>query len=385
MSTGISSILHTAMLIVAHRPVALPWGQLTTGLPLQYTPTASKTTLRITLKSNNARILSEKGIYTLTFLSLAEIASSATSTNGLEYVEPRSQKKPTFAASILSPHIQFMITATGDLPVYIVTDVLRAIQELTHYAYLLEIVFEVFRDTDPTSVPIASGCLAIDCGLQRGILLSRDLEYANFSATNLTAAPSRRILTSLAPVSLVLPHEVESVAVAYDHLMNSLPIPDQSFADVADRILANTTNLIIANRGDGPLPFYENTQRRLFHYVDTWGSSFGISLLQVNAPGVGFTLDQAVMALKATQDKMGYGSMMESRLKFTVDGTMVGWGCLRYTNTSTFRCIMPTYWTSASVGSRKYRCFLDVSQDTDTSIESISDAASPMFDVNDAA
>ena len=360
MSTGISSILYTAMLIVAHRPVALPWTQFTAGLPLQYTPTASKTTLRITLKSNHAQLLIHEGIYSLTFLTLADIASSAASKNGLEYIEPRSQKKPTFASSILSQRVQFMITATDDLPIYIVTDVLRAIQELTHYVYLLEIVFEVFRDTDPTSVPMASGCLAVNCDLQEGMLLSRDLEHANFSATNLTAAPSRRRLSSLAPLSLVLPHEVTSVAVAYDHLMNALPIPDQSFADVADRILANITNLIIANRGDGPLPFYEDTHRRLFHYVDTWGSSFGISLLQVNAPGVNFTLDQAVMALEATQNKMGYGSMMESRLKFMVDGTMVGWGCLRYTNTSAFRCIMPTYWPSANVGSRKYRCFLDV-------------------------
>ena len=252
-----------------------------------------------------------------------------------------------------------MITATDDLPIYVVTDVLRAMQELTHYVYLLEMVFEVFSDTDPTSSPIASGCLAMDCGLGSGAVLSRDLEYANFSATNLTAAPSRRLLSSLAPVPLVLPHEVESVAVAYEHLMSAHSIPDQSFADVADRILANITNLIIANRGDGPLPFYDNTQRRLFHYVDTWGSSLGISLLPMNTPGSNFTLDQAVMALKATQDKLGLGSMMESRLEFTVDGTMIGWGCLRYINTSPFRCIMPTEWTSSSAGSRKYRCFLD--------------------------
>ena len=355
MSTGISSIIDTAMLIVAHRPVALGWSQLTTGLPLQYTPTASKTTLRITLKSNNAQPLVEKGIYSLTVLSLADIASSTTSTNGLEYIRHRSQQNSTFASSLLSPRIHFMITATDDLPIYVVTDVLRAMQELTHYLYFLEMVFEVFSDTDLTSFPIASGCLAIDCGLQRGTVLSRDLEYANFSATNLTAAPSRRLQSSLAPVTLVIPHEVESVAVAYDHLMDALSIPDQSFADVADRILTNITNLIIANRGDGPLPFYENTQRRLFHYVDTWGSSLGISLLPMNTPGVNFTLGQAVTALEATRDKMGLGSMMESKLEFTVDGTMIGWGCLRYTNTSAFRCIMPTAWTSSPVGSRKCR------------------------------
>ena len=361
MSVGISSIIYTVMLIFAHRPVKLSWSLLTTGLPLQYTPTASKTTLRITLKSIHAQSLREKEVYSLTVLSLADIASSAASTNGLEIIRrPSSRKNSTFAALLPSSHIHFKITATDDLPIYVVTDVLRAVQELTHYLYMLEMVFEVFRDTDPTSLPIATGCLAIDCGLQRGLVLSRSLESANFSATNFTAAPSRRILSSLASVALVIPHEGDPVTVAYDHLMDSLPVPDQSFADVADRILANITNLIIANHGDGPLPFFEDTQRRLFHYVDIWGSNLGISLLQTLTPGVNFTLGQAVEALKATRDKLGYGSMMESRLKFMVDGAMVGWGCLRYTNSSAFRCIMPSAWTSSSVGSRKYRCFLDV-------------------------
>ena len=282
-----------------------------------------------------------------------DIALSTASTHGLEYIRCGSQKNSTFASSLLSSHIHFMVTATDDLPIYVVTDVLRAMQELTHYSYLLEMVFEVFSDTDPTSLPIASGCLAIDCGLQRGTMISRDLENANFSATNLTAAPSRRLQSSPAPISLISPVEYDSVAVAYDHLMDPLSISDQSFADLADRILANITSFIIANRGDGPLPFYGNTQRRLFHYVDTWGSNFGISLLPMNIPGAEFTLVTAATALQATRDKIGFGSMMESRLKFTVDGTMVGWGCLRYHNTSAFRCIMPTGGPYSSAGSRK--------------------------------
>ena len=346
---------YTAILIVALRPIAVTWSDLTTGLPLQYTPTASKVTLRLTLKSRNAQGLSGKGIYSLTFDSLVDIALSTASTHGLEYIRPGSQKNATFAASLLSPHIHFKVTATDDLPIYVVTDVLRALQELTHYLYFLEIVFEVFSDADPTSLPIASGCLAFDCGFQRGTgtMLSRDLEHANFSATNLTAAPSRRLQSSPAPVSLIRPVEDDSVAVAYDHLMDPLSISDQSFADLADRILANITNFIIANQGDGPLPFYGNTQRRLFHYVDTWGSNFGISLLSMNIPGIEFTLITAAMALQATRDKIGFGSMMESRLEFTVNGKMVGWGCLRYHNTSAFRCIMPTGGTYSSVGSRK--------------------------------
>ena len=352
---GYPSIIYTAMLNVAHRPVAQLWSLLTTGSPLQYTPTVSNTTLRLTLKGNNAGVLLENGIYSLTVLSLADIAESTASSNGLEYIQPRNQKNATFAASFLSPHIQFMVTATDNLPIYVVTDVLRAFQELTHYLYFLEMVFEVFSNTDPTSLPIASGCLALNCDNQGATVLKRGLEYANFSASNLTAAPSRRLQSSPAPVSLVMPHEVDSVVVSYDHLMDALSISDQTFADVADRILANITSLIIANGGDGPLPIYEKTQRRLFHYVDTWGSSLGISLLPMNTPGVNFTLAQAATALEVTRDKMGFGSMMESRLKFTVDGKMVGWGCLRYTNTSAFRCIMPSYWPSSEVSSRKYR------------------------------
>ena len=350
--------MNTAMLIVAHRPVAQDWSLLSNDLPLQYTPTASNTTLRITLKSNDAQPLIENGIYSLTVLSLADIAVSTASTNGLEYIRPVNQGNSTFAVSLLSPFIHFVVTATDNLPIYVVTDVLRAMQELTHYVWMLEMVFEVFSDTDSTSLPIASGCLARSCGFYRGTVMSRDLEYANFSATNLTAAPSRRLQSSYAPVSLVQPIELDSISVAYDHLMDARSIPEQSFADVADRILANITNLIIANKGDGPLPLYSNTDRRLFHYVDTWGSNLGISVLPINIPGVDFSLNQAAMALDATQDKLGHGSMMESRLKFMKDGIMVGWGCLRYVNTSPFRCIMPDAGTSSSAGSRKYRSFL---------------------------
>ena len=352
--------MNTAMLIVAHRPVAKDWSQLSNDLPLQYTPTASNTTLRITLKNHNAQPLIENGIYSLTIQSLADIAFSTASTNGLEHIRPSNQKNSTFAASLLSPFIHFVVTATDDLPIYVVTDVLRAMQELTHYLYILEMVFEVFSDTDSTSLPIASGCLARSCGFYPGTLVSRDLEYANFSATNITAAPSRRLQSSYAPVPVVLPVDLYSMSVDYDHLMDARSIPEQSFADVADRILANITNLIIANKGDGPLPLFGDSQRRLFHYVDTWGSNLGISLLPMNIPGVDFTLNEAAMALYATQDKLGHGSMMESRLKFTKDGITVGWGCLRYVNTSPFRCIMPNAGTASSAGGRKYRSFLGV-------------------------
>ena len=345
--------LSSVVLIVAHRPVAVPWGQLTTGLPLQYTPTASNTTLRITKRGHNPQGVDHAGIYTLTVLSLAEIAISAAATNGVEQLRPNDQANATFASFYPSSYLHFMVTANDNLPIYVVTDVLRAMQELSHHLYLLELVFEVFSETSSTSLPIASGCLARNCGFPSETVLSRDLEYVDHVATNSTAAPSRRLQSSLA--SLARMNGLESVKVTYDHLMDPLSITDQSFADVADRILANVTDLVIANQGDGPLPLYGNAQRRLFHIVDTWGSNLAISLLPMSLPGIKFTLGQAAMALKATQQNLGHRSMMESRLKFMVDGTLVGWGCLRYTNTSSFRCFMPTAGIGSSVGSRKYR------------------------------
>ena len=284
---------------------------------------------------------------------MADIASSTATTNGNDHIWRHGSNNSTYATSYPPSHIHFLMTAADHLPIHIVMDVLRAMQELTHYLLFLELVFEVFSDTNPTSPPIASGCLALHCGSQDGTVQSRDLEYANFSATNFTSAPPRRLQSSIAPIKLTKLNELESVAVSYADLKDALVIHEQSFADVADRILANITDLIIANKGDGLLPFYGTSRRRLFHYEDTWGSNLGISLLPSNLPGINFTLGQAAMALKATQNNISSGAMVESSLEITVDGSMVGWGCLRYTNTSVWRCLMPTPGSSSGVGSRK--------------------------------
>ena len=343
----------TAELTIMHRPVTQIWDLLSAGLPLVYTPTESETTLRLTLKTNNAQNIDLSAIYHLTLMSLADIATSTAMTNGNGYIRHVGQKNSTYASSYQPSRVQFMVTATSHLPIHVVTDTLRAMQELTHYLYFLDVEFEVFSHTSPTNVPLASGCLALDCGFRAKSVQSRDLEYANGSATNFSAAPSRRLQSSSAPIQLVNLHESEPVAVTYEDLQNPLPIHDQSFVDVADRILANITDLIIANKGDGPLPFFGRTPRRLFHYEDTWGSNLGISLLPYNPQGNDFTLYQAAMALKAIEDKFVQGPMVESKLRITVDGSMVGWGCLRYTNTSAWRCLMPTAGTTSSVGSGK--------------------------------
>ena len=346
-------VLYTTMLTIVHRPGA---HVLTTGKPLQYTPTASNTTLRLTLKDENARALDSSQIYSLTVLSLADIALSSTSANGNEYIRRSGQQNSTFATSYPPSDLHFWMTATDDLPLYAVTDVLRAIQDLTHYLHFLEVVFEVFSDT--ASFPFASGSLALENGTQLQPAKGKGLEYINLTTVNLTSAPSRSPIPSLPPISLTEYKKLESVAVDYDDLHNPLPIHAQSFADVADRILANITDLIIANQDDGPLPLLSAGNQRLLRYVDIFGSTLGISLLPVRLLGVEFTLGQAAMALRATEKRLGNGPMVESRMRFYVDGTMIGWGCLRYTNTSTFRCILPTGGTFSSVGSGKKFSFL---------------------------
>ena len=242
------------------------------------------------------------------------------------------------------------MTAPDNLPVRAVTDVLRGFQELTHYLYFLELTFDVFNDSSPASAPIASGCLAFDCSTAQAIQ-TRDVEIANLSQINASSVPSRRLQSTAVHIPLTSLRRINSVSVNFDELQHPLPISGQSFADVADRILANITNLIIAHQGDGLLPFF-STGRRLFHYVDTWGSNLGISLLPYNLLGVNFTLSQAAMALKATQNQFDSRPMRESLLQIEVDGVMVGWGCLRYTNTSAWRCLMP--YPNTQVGGREW-------------------------------
>ena len=245
-----------------------------------------------------------------------------------------------------------MMTASDHLPVNTVTDVLRGMQELTHYLYFLELAFEVFSDISPTSPPVASGCLAFDCGSQIEMVQTGDLEYANTSIVNFTSEAPRQLHSSIAPIQLTTFNELEAVVVSYDHLKKPLPVYGLSFADVATRMLADITDLITANQGDGLLP-PNSHGKRILRYVDSWGSNLGISLLPSNLLGTNFTLGQAAMALKITQDNLNSRPMVESRLEIMVDGSMVGWGCLSYANASAWRCLMPTPGSTSSVGSRK--------------------------------
>ena len=338
--------------MMMHRPGARRH-LLATGPPLQYTPTASNTTLRFTLKDHKAQALDSSQIYSLTVLSLADIAISTAIATGNYDIRHSGQKNSTFATSYRPSDIRFSMSATDGLPIYAVTNVLRAMQDLTHYLYLLELVFEVFSDTSPTSPPIASGSLALESGSEAHPVKGRDLEYVNPSAVNLTSAPSRPPLSPIDPVSRAKYNKLASVAVTYDDLKNPLSIHGQSFADVAVRILANITDLIIANQGDGLLPSRSTDGRRLLRYEDTWDSYLAVSLLPVNPLGINFTLGQAAMTLRDMQNRLNNGPMVESRMRITVDGTMVGWGCLRYTNTSDFRCILPTELSGSRVGSGK--------------------------------
>lgn len=333
-------------------PVVQGWSLLSTDLGIQYTPTESNITLRLTLKDNNAQNLEPSQIYNLTVLALADMASSTITTKGNKDF-PSGPKNSTFATSYAPSNLQFMMTTSDRLPVYAVTDVLRGMQELTHYLLFLELAFEVFSDTSPTSSPIASGCLALHCGSQIETVQTRDLGYANASTANFTGAPSRRLQSSTSPVQLTTLDDPKAVSVNYEDLKNPLPIHDQSFADVATRMLANITDLVIANQGDGPLPLSSRNKSPLLRYVDTWGSNLAISLLPASFVGIKLTLGQAAMALKTTQESLSTRPMVESRLEIMLDGSMVGWGCLMYANTSAWRCLMPDPPATASVGSRK--------------------------------
>lgn len=373
MSTDVFYNLSHGRAYCLYSPVVQTWELLSIDSPILYTPTESTVTLRITLKDNKAQIVNTPTIYNLTVLGLANIASSTASTNGNRYLPHFNPGNSTFVTSGTPSNFQFMMTTFDYLPIYAVTDVLRGMQELTHYLYILELAFDVFSDTSPTSSPIASGCLAYDCDSQiKGsieMVQPRNLEIANSSAANFTSAPSRQLQSSIAPIQLTTFDELEAVAVTYDDLKDALPIYDQNFADVATRMLANITNLIIAEQGDALLPLNGRGSQRILRYVDTWGSNLGISLLPINLLGRNFTLGQAAMALKITQDNLNNGPMVESRLQIMLDGSMIGWGCLSYANTSAWRCLMPSPGSSSSVGSREEIPLLDVRRDADKQID----------------
>ena len=379
MSTNVLYNLSRGHAYCLHSPLVQNWTLLSTDLPILYTPKESNTTLRITLKDDNAQIVHAQTIYNLTVLGLANIASSTASTNGNPYYPHFNPRNPTFATFDTLSNRQFMITASDYLPIHAVTDALRGMQELTHYLYFLELAFEVFSDPSSRSSPIASGCLAIECSSQLEgsieTVQTGSLEIANSSAANFTSARMEKPQSSIAPIQLTIFDKLKTVAVTYDELKNPLPIYDKSFADVATRMLANITNLIIAEQGDVLLPLKGHGSQRILRYVDTWGSSLGISLLPVNLLGINFTLGQAAMALKIIQDNLNNGPMVESRLQIMLDGSMIGWGCLRYVNTSAWRCLMPSPGSSSSVGSREGITFLDVHQGADKQIESISAAS----------
>lgn len=320
-------------------------------MPILYTPTESNITLRLTLR-DNAQNLNPSLIYNLTVLGLAEIASSIATTHGNRYFPRTGGGNSTYTTSYESSLLQFSITTFNNLPVYVVTDALRGMQELAHYLLFLELALEIFSDTNPTSSPIASGYLADQYHFQsEGIKTkqTRSLQYTNSSTANFTRAPSRRLQSSIGPIQLTTLDELEAVAVTYDDLKNPLPINAQSFADVATRMLADMTNLIIANQGDCLLPQSGYGNRRMLHYVDTWGSDLGISLLPWNLLGIKFTLGQAAMALRVTQENLSNRPMVESRWTIMLDGSIIGWGCLSYGRL----CMMPSAGSLSSVGSRK--------------------------------
>ena len=347
-----------------HSPTPKAWSLLSSQGVLQYSPTDSNITIRLTKKGSAAHEISSPLIYNLTVQGLAEIANLVVTSNGDEDIPNAGQENSTFTTT--SSGLHFMMTSSGSLPVYAVADVLRGIQELTHYLLFLEFTFEVLSQTSPTFSPLASGYLSFflvsfhnEKVQKRGLELVdpsvasssvtnssvTDSSITNSSTTNTTIDTSRELLSPAAPIQLVEPstNKGKTVSVTYEAVKDAIEVYDQSYADVATRILSNVTNLIIANHGDGLIPSPGPPFGRVLHAEDTWGSTLTVSLLPINRSGAGFTLGQAAMALQAIQNKLSDGPVMESKLAIRADNMMIGWGCMTYANGSSWRCIQGYY------------------------------------------
>ena len=322
-----------------HSPTPKFWRLLSTQGSLQYSPADSNITIRLTRKENTTQNIDPPLIYNLTVSGLAKIASFVVTSNGNEYFPHYGQENSTFATSDAPSSLQFMMSSSDPLPVYAVADVLRGMQELTHYLFFLEFTFEVFSQTSPTTSPIASGYLAFSRVSPIGTVQGGIVELVNS-----TTGSSRELLSSTAPIQLVTPSKSKTISVTYEVVKDALEVYDQSYADVATSMLSNATNLIIANHGDGLLPSPSPGNGPYLRSVDTWGSTLAISLLPTDRQGSGFTLGQAATVLQAIQHKISSEPMMESKLVITFDGDVIGWGCLTYSNASSWRCIQARYY-----------------------------------------
>ena len=344
-----------------HSPTPKAWSLLSTQGFLQYSPTDSNITIRLTKRNNAGYEISSPLIFNLTVQGLAKLASLVVASDGNEDLQKVGQENSTFATSdAASSGVQFMMTSSAPLPVYAVADVLRGMQELTHYLLFLEFSFEVFSQTSPTLSPLASGYLGFflisfhnDKAQKRGLELvdpsAANSSVANSvtnSTTNSSTDTSRELLSPVAPIQLVVPviSQGNTVSVTYQTLKDAHEVYDQSYADVATRILSNVSDLIIANYGDGLIPSPGPGYGRVLRAVDTWGSTLAVSLLPLDRSGAGFTLGQAATALEAIQFKLSDGPMLESQLDIHINDTMIGWGCLSYANASSWRCIQARYY-----------------------------------------
>ncbi|KAM0800050.1 hypothetical protein BDR22DRAFT_889716 [Usnea florida] len=315
-------------------PTPKAWSLLSTQGSLQNSPTDSNITIRLT-KENAGHEISSPLIYNLTVQGLAKLASLVVASDGDEDLPKVGQENSTFATSVASSGVQFVMTSSASLPVYAVADVLRGMQELTHYLLFLEFNFEVFSQTSPTLSPLASGHLGFflvsfhnEKAQKRGLELvdpsAANPSVANSvtnSTTNSSIDTSRELLSPPTPIQLVAPiiSQGDTFSVTYKTLKDALEVYDQSYADVATRILSNVTDLIIANHGDGLIPSPGPGSGRVLRAVDTWGSPLAVSLLPFDRSGAGFTLGQAATALEAIQYRLSEGPILESQLEIVVN------------------------------------------------------------------
>lgn len=272
----------------------------------------------------------------MTVLALADVVNTTAASNG-----SRDFPVSTFSTSYSPSALEFRMTSTLNLPVFAVADVLKGLQELTHWLLFLEMTFEVWVETSVAVTRIANGCLAFNCTSRAGDTTGKSSSGSGLPAST-KDGQKMALRLSIPPLNVprINSHNANVVQVEYNTLENASPIPDQSFADVSTNMLWNITDLIIASGGDRDLPKLGPAQANSIKAVDIWNTNFGISISAFQ--GKPFNLSQAATVLQQIQRYNSTAPMVESRYTVSVKGDQVGWGCLRYQNTSVLRCLSPS-------------------------------------------
>ncbi|MCJ1459686.1 hypothetical protein MMC28_010065 [Mycoblastus sanguinarius] len=177
----------------------------------------------------------------MTVLGLADIVNMTVFSHGDKDFPPSGQGNVTgFTTSYPPSLLELLIVAQGALPVYAVSDLLKGIQELTHYLTVQEMTFEIFNNISDTTSPVAAGCLAFDCGgTDPGLFRpyqSNATQVINASMFSPKTSSSPSSSTETIEYALAKPSAID-IEVSYTRNSQSLPLRLQNFADVSTEVL----------------------------------------------------------------------------------------------------------------------------------------------------